>query len=304
MTRIGFLACAETLPLGAGPAASERRGDAFEHDLMVAALRPAFAQRGLELVEIDWRSPLEHFDGLAQVLLGSAWDYQDRKDEFLSRLDALAARGIVVCNPPQVVRWNIDKRYLAELAGRGAPTVPTLWLDDAGREDVQAALDHFGTDRVVVKRQVGAGGMGQYSFTRDALPDADWRMGRAAMVQPFLPAITQEGEFTFFFVDGAFSHAVLKCAAPGEYRIQSLYGGTELDYTPSRADRAAAEAVIAALPFDDPVFAAPLYCRIDMIRLPSGELAVMEAEMVEPYYYPQQGPDVGERMADAVLRRL
>lgn len=294
MIRIGFLACADTMP-GAGG----RRGDAFEHDLMVVALRPAFAARGLELVEIDWRSPMEHFDGLALVVLGSSWDYQDRKDEFLIRLDELAARGIVVCNPPEVVRWNIDKRYLAELGERGAPTVPTLWFDDVGRVDVLAALDHFGADRVVVKRQVGAGGMGQYSFTRDAPPEAGWRMGRAAMVQPFLPAIVEEGEFTFFFVDGAFSHAVQKCAAPGEYRIQSLYGGTELDYTPTRADRAAAEAVVAALPF-----VAPLYCRIDMIRLPSGELAVMEAEMVEPYYYPQQGPHVGERLAEAVVRQL
>ena len=294
MTRVCFLACADTMP-GAG----ERRGDAFEHDLMVAALRPAFAARGMELVEIDWRSPLEAFDGLALVLLGSSWDYQDRKDEFLARLDALSARGIVVCNPPQVVRWNIDKRYLAELSALGAPTVPTLWLDDVGRDDVLAALDRFDTDRVVVKRQVGAGGMGQYSFARDGLPDAGWRMGRAAMIQSFLPAIVEEGEFTFFFVDGAFSHAVLKCAAPGEYRIQSLYGGTERDYLPTPSDRAAAEAVVATLPF-----AAPLYCRIDMIRLPSGELAVMEAEMVEPYYYPEQGPELGERIAAAVRRRL
>lgn len=294
MIRIGFLACADTIP-GAG----ERRGDAFEHDLMVAALRPAFAARGLELIEIDWRSPVEAFDGLALVLLGSSWDYQDRKHEFLTRLDTLQARGIVVCNAPDVARWNIDKSYLRELAERGAPTVSTLWLDDVSREDVLAAFDRFATDRVVVKRQVGAGGMGQYSFTRDAPPDAGWRMGRAAMVQPFLPAIVEEGEFTFFFIDGSFSHAVQKLAAPGEYRIQSLYGGTERDYAPVAADLARAEAVVAALPF-----AAPLYCRIDMIRLPSGELAVMEAEMVEPYYYPEQGPHVGERLAEAVLRRL
>lgn len=298
-TRIGFLACAETIP-GAG----ERRGDAFEHDLMVAALRPAFSARGMELVEIDWRSPLEQFDGLALVLLGSSWDYQDRKDEFLTRLDALAARGIVVCNPPEVVRWNIDKSYLRELTQRGAPTVPTLWHEDAGRGEVLAAFDHFGATRVVVKRQVGAGGMGQFTFTRDAPPDADWRMGRAAMIQPFLPAIVEEGEFTFFFVDGAFSHAVQKLAAPGEYRIQSLYGGTERDYSPPPAERAAAEAVIAALPFP-----APLYCRVDMIRLPTtglrpGALAVMEVEMVEPYYYPVQGPNVGARLADGVVRRL
>lgn len=294
MARVGFLACAETLP-GSG----ERRGDAYEHDLMMAALRPAFASRGMELVELDWRAPLAAFDGLALVLLGTAWDYQDRAEEFLARLEELQARGIAVCNPPEVVRWNFDKHYLAELTTRGAVTVPTLWHDDVTRDEVLAAMEHFGADRVVVKRQIGAGGLGQHSFTRDALPEPGWRMGRAAMIQPFLPAIIEEGEFTFFFVDGAFSHAVKKRAGADDYRIQSLYGGSESDHAPSPDDLAHAQAVVAALPFEP-----PLYCRIDMCRLPDGELAVMEAEMIEPYYYPEQGPRVGELVAEAVEVRL
>ena len=101
------------------------------------------------------------------------------------------------------------------------------------------------------------------------------------------------------FIDGQFSHGVLKRAAEGEYRIQSLYGGREEDFTPSAADLARAEAVVSALPFDD-----MLYCRIDMARLPSGDLAVMEAEAIEPYLYPEQGPQLGQRLAAAIQLRL
>ena len=68
---------------------------------------------------------------------------------------------------------------------------------------------------------------------------------------------------------------------------------------PGEQDLATAEAVVAALPFDR-----PLYCRIDMVRLASGELAVMEAEMIEPYLYPVQGPQLGEKMAKAILARV
>ena len=297
-TRIGFLACADTLPPPPG-VADERRGDAFEHDLEIAALRPAFAEAGLELIEIDWRAPLAQFDGMAMVLLGTAWDYQDHPDEFLARLEALAAAGIAVCNSPDVVRWNADKRYLRELEQRGVATVPTLWLEDLDGAGVAGAMDRFGANRIVVKRQVGAGGLGQHSFARTAMPAAGWTMGRPCMVQPFLPSVVEEGEYTFLFIDGAFSHGVLKRAAEGEYRIQSLYGGYECDYDPQPADLARAQSVVSALPF-----AAPLYCRIDMARLPSGELAVMEAEMIEPYLYPQQGPRLGNRLAQAVLRRL
>ena len=298
MRRVGFLACAETLPQEHG-GAEERRGDAFEHDLEVAALRPAFGAAGMELVEIDWRAPLEAFEGMAAVLLGTAWDYQDHAEAFLARLEALEARGIAVCNPPDAVRWNADKRYLRALAEAGATVVPTMWHDDPGRAAIEAAMDAFGTARVVVKRQVGAGGLGQHSFTRDAMPDADWRMGRPAMIQPFLPAILSEGEFSFVFVDGRFSHGVNKRAAVGEYRIQSLFGGSEQPYAPASHDLARAEAVIAALPFPD-----LLYARVDMVRLSTGELAVMECELIEPYLYPEQGPELGERLARAVAKRL
>lgn len=298
MNRIGFLACADTLP-GEGPGGRPRRGDAFEHDLEVAALRPAFAEAGLELVELDWRAPLSEFDGIALVLLGTAWDYQDHPEEFLAKLEALTARGIVVCNPPEVVRWNADKTYLRELGDQGAPIVPTLYLDDAGCDEVTVAMASLDTHDVVVKRQIGAGGLGQHRFTCDTPPERNWRMGRPCMVQPFLPSVTEEGEYSFVFIDGAFSHAIRKRAAAGEYRIQSLYGGSETIHQPSLEDLDCARQVLTALPFMD-----LLYARIDMIRLPDDRLAVMEAELIEPYLYPEQGPDLGKRMAAAIARRL
>ena len=292
--RVAYLACAETLP-----GSPTRRGDAFEHDRMVAALRPSFAAQGLELVEIDWRAPLEDFDGMALALIGTPWDYQDFPVEFLARVGALEAHGMSVANSPEVVRWNMDKRYLRDLAASGAPTVPTLWHDNPGRDDVLAAIAYFGAESVVVKRQVGAGALGQHRFICADLPPEGWRMGHAAMIQPFLPAIVEEGEVSLIFVGGAYSHGVRKRAADGDYRIQSLFGGREEDWSPTPPELAQAQAVLAALPFP-----APLYARIDMVRLPSGELAVMEAEMIEPYLYPEQGPDLGDRLANAVAKRL
>ena len=253
----------------------------------------------MHLVELDWRAPAEAFEGVELALLGTAWDYQDHLPDFLAKLEALEAAGVQVCNPPEVVRWNGDKRYLRALADRGVPTIPTLWFGDVGRSEIAIALDAFAADRVVVKRQIGAGGLGQHSFSHDALPEPAWRMGHPSMVQPFLPSIVEEGEYTFVFVGGAFSHGVLKRAGEGEYRIQSLFGGYECDYAPAPADLAQAEAVVAALPFDT-----LLYCRIDMVRLPDGSLAVMEAEAIEPYLYPQQGPQLGERLARAITERL
>jgi hypothetical protein len=292
--RVGFLACGETMP-----GSPTRRADAFEHDRQVAALVPALAARGIGMAVLQWDAPLEQFDGLELVLIGTSWDYQDRKDEFLARLTALEARGIAVCNPADMVRWNVTKTYLRDLAEAGAATVPTLWRTSATGTDIAEAFDLFETDAVVIKRQVGAGALGQELFRRHAPPAADWRFDRPAMIQPLLPAIQQEGEFSFVFIDGAFSHALLKQAQAGDYRIQSLFGGRETAVDPAPAELAAAQAVLAMLPF-----ATPLYARVDMVRIEAAAMAVMEVELIEPYLYPEQGAQLGERLAAGIARRL
>lgn len=291
--KIAFLACPATLP-----GSPTRRPDAFEHDLYVDALRAGIGNLGT-VTDIDWRAPLETLAQFDAAILGTPWDYTEAKDEFLARLGELEQAGVTVCNPLAVVRWNSDKLYLKELGERGAVTIPTVWPERAGPADVLAAFEHFQTDRVVVKRRVGAGAIGQDSFTRDNPPPADWSLDQAAMIQPFLPAIQTEGEQSFIFIDGALSHALLKQATGGDYRIQTLYGGFETPLDPAPADRAAAEAVFALLPFDQP----PLYARIDMVRLEDGRLAVIEAELIEPYLYPEQGPNLGSMLADGILRR-
>ena len=290
---IAFLACSTTLP-----GAPDRRADAFEHDqqmaALVAALRP-----GEQVTDIDWQAPLDAFAGFDAVLIGTPWDYWDNREAFLTKLDAIEAVGVLVCNAPDVVRWNIDKGYLGELGARGVATIPTLLLDNPGRDEIIAAFDHFGCDRVIAKRRVGAGAEGQFDFTRESPPAADWRMGHAALVQPFLPGIVEEGEHSLIFIDGAFSHGLIKRPAPGDYRVQSLYGGWDTAVTPAAADLAAAQAVIAGLPFP-----APLYARIDLVRGPEGSLLLMEAELIEPFLYPLQGPELGPRLLAGLRARL
>ena len=297
--RIALLACQGTLAHGDG-----RRADAYLHDRQLAQLR-AGLQGAVEVVEVDWRAPLDVIGAFPLVLIGSPWDYTEAKEEFLAVLGALEGAGVMLCNPLEVVRWNADKRYLQDLAARGVATIPTLWPETPGEQDILAAFDHFGCDRVVAKRRVGAGAEGQVSFTRGDPEIAGWRMDQPAMIQPFLPAITHEGELSFIFIDGAFSHALVKRARAGDYRIQSVYGGTETPITPAAADRAAAQAAMDALPFAQ----APLYARIDMLRLPAndrgvGALALIEAELIEPYLYPPPGGDFARMLAAAVRARL
>lgn len=298
MHKVGFLACDTTLPAADG-ASVERRQDAFEHDRMIAALDPPFTSHGLELTVLDWEAPLHTFDNIKLALLGTAWNYQDKPHAFLTKLTSLENRGIKVFNPPATVRWNMHKSYLRNLSQCGVQTIPTLWRDQVTRSDANEAMERFNCDRLVVKRQLGAGALDQVLITPNTFLRLDWSYSHSAMLQPFIESIAEEGELSFVFIDGAFSHAIRKQPAKGDYRIQSLYGGREDVFQPSLREIATAQEITKALPCEPPV-----YARIDLVRMDDGELALMEAELIEPYLYPEQGPDLGERLARAIAKRL
>jgi glutathione synthase/RimK-type ligase-like ATP-grasp enzyme len=291
--KIAFLACAETLP-----GSPKRRPDAFEHDIQFDALHAGIAGRAT-LTALDWRAPIEELAAFDLAILATVWDYVDAKDEFLARLEELSARGVQVCNPPDVVRWNADKSYLADLDKAGVPSIPTLWVERPTASDLQAGFQQFDSDQIVVKRRVGSGAVGQSIFHRSEPMPENWQMDMPAMIQPFLPHIQTEGEHSFIFIDGALSHALIKKAKSGDYRIQSLYGGYETAVEPEASDRKAAQDVMDRLPFTS----IPLYARIDMVRREDGVLALIEAELIEPYLYPEQGPQLGAILADAILKR-
>lgn len=288
MTRIAFLSCPVTLPGHA-----ERRADAYEHDRQFAAIGEPLSRLGHELVAVSWDAD-EDWSQFRAAIIGTTWDYWDRTEDYLAALERISGQTRLF-NPAELVRWNIRKTYLKHLAERGVATIPTLWLDAPADHDVEAAFDELGTDTLVVKRQVGAGADGQVKLNRgDNLPAFTHPM----MVQPFMPGIQTEGEFSFIFIDGQFSHALVKQAKAGDYRIQSLYGGVEHPVSPPEADLRAAKGVLETL--DE----YPLYARVDMVRGETGALLLMELELIEPFLYPGQGPNMGALYAEALSRRI
>jgi hypothetical protein len=125
------------------------------------------------------------------------------------------------------------------------------------------------------------------------MPAADALPLGATMVQPYLSGIADEGEYSLLFFNRRFSHAVVKKAAQGEYRIQSSYGGTDMPYQPSSADIDVASTVLAAVPGN------LLYARVDMVRGDDGQLKLIELEIIEPYLYPLHAPEMGHAYARA-----
>lgn len=269
------------------PAAGSHYAD--EAAAMAADYAPAFAAAGLTLTPRPWTDGPG--DGAATLAL-FAWGYHADAERWRAMIDDWPAENRLI-NPPALLAWNTRKTYLRDLAAAGVPIVPSVF-GDADAASVAAAFDHFGVDTLVVKPQISAGSDRTMRIARGQAvsPMAD------AIIQPFLPAVGDEGELSLFYIGSAFSHAARKVAAAGDFRIQPQFGGvtTRIDATAEAI--ALAEQVIAALP------EAPCYARVDMLRLPDGRLALMELELIEPDLYPDIETGVGERLAAAVARRV
>lgn len=289
MMKIAYLSSKVTLP-----GSPLRRSDAFEHDYMMEALRAPFAAEGLTVEDVDWADETQDWSRFDAALIGTTWDYWDQPALFLRTLEQIESKTRLL-NSASLVRWNSDKRYLKGLTEKGARTIPTLWIDQVGADEFKTAFEILGSDDLVFKRQIGAGADGQYRLSpADTLPD----MPHPMMVQPFLSKIQEEGEYSFIFIGGQFSHALLKQAKSGDYRIQSSYGGRETAVTPSAEDLNEASRIIGM------VDEAPFYARVDMLRGDDDKLLLMELELIEPYLYPKEGPNLGKLMASALKARL
>ena len=228
----------------------------------------------------------------------TTWDYYGQIDAFtawLGRADRLTR----LCNPAALVRWNLDKHYLRDLAARGVPVVPTRFLECGQQQAIDQLLAETGWPEAVIKPCVSGGARHTYRVDRANAAAVqrviDPLLAREAfMLQPFVTDVVDTGEDTLVAIAGRVTHGLRKRAKPGDFRVQDDHGGTVHQLAPSTEQVAVAEQALAACG------TVPAYGRVDLVRLDDGSLAVMELELVEPELWLRLHPPAAEAMALAI----
>lgn len=241
--------------------------------------------------EVPWRE-------YGCVIIRTTWDYQNNLAVFLRVLQQIESQ-TRLANPLEIVKWNADKGiYLRDLEERGAKTVPSIWdNNNIERHHIQQWFDQFQTDEIVIKPTVGANAQDALRLKRNtADPDALRKTfaGRSYMVQPFMRGIIEEGEFSLFYFNGAYSHAILKTPKPGDFRVQEEHGGIIQTVAPPAGLSATGEKILQHL------VPTPLYARADFVRTEDGEFAVVELELIEPSMYLRQAAHAPHLFAEAI----
>ena len=247
----------------------------------------ALAARGIEGVPAVWDDGGVDWFGFDLVVVRSTWDYPARRHEFLAWAESVPR----ILNPPEVLRWNTDKRYLA---GLGPQTIPTNFLEP-GQPFVVPGFPF------AVKPSVGAGSIGaaRYDAADERAREHVARLhaaGQTVMVQPYVEAVDLEDELALHYIGGEFSHAVRKAALlprgaePGE----GLFVAERISATaPSDKERELAERTLDAVPFARHEL---LYGRVDLLPGP----VVLEVEVTEPSLYLGYADGAAARFAAAI----
>lgn len=255
----------------------------------------ALRRRGVTVETVVWGADVID----SPVVIRSTWDYVDRPKEYREWLDELDAQAATVFNPTRLLRWNMHKGYLVELAASGVPTLPTAMFERGSNLRLGEVMSHRRWDSVVVKPAIGATARHTIradTSNRDEAGEHFRRLLDAedVLVQPFIPTITTEGELSIIVIGGEPTHVVRKQPAPGEWRVQSNFGGTAQRVPVSREHVDVAQTVLAA------VDGVPAYARVDVVEF-QGRFHLMELELAEPELHLRLAPEAAERLADVIL---
>ena len=288
--------------------------DAIHDDVDLPLQVTAFADSGIELVQAPWEDRTVDWDSFDLVVVRSPWNYVDRLDEFRHWLDA-RRRMRTIHNPVSLIEWNMDKRYLADLAARWVPIVPTVFAESIKQFQVAAAS--AGSSEIVVKPSVSAGSRltGRFAAEDPAAEELASQIlskGFAVMVQPFASHIDDHGEIGTVLFDGVVSHSFRKAALLAEGG--ALVGGEYREEIAAIVPPDDVLAVVEVASISATTIARErgwlagneelLYGRYDVIRLDDGSPALLEAELFEPCFFLPTDPEAPRRFVDAVSRRL
>jgi glutathione synthase/RimK-type ligase-like ATP-grasp enzyme len=262
---------------------------------------PYLLAANVETEIVDWRSADSDFSKFDLIILRSCWDYHLRVAEFIGWLQQVA-QSTPVLNPIDTVLWNHNKFYLREVAALGIEIVPTVFVD--GGPITPSAWQEIGNwKKSVVKPAVSASAHKTWLFDSVAVPYEDELKskmeGEPFLIQQFIPEIETQGEISFIYIDGAYSHTVLKRPAAGDFRVQKEHGGSAELLHPSVALLDQANHIAATVP----QVRESLYCRIDAVAK-NGRLVLMELELIEPELFLGLAEGAAERFAAAIVRRV
>ena len=265
-------------------------------------LKSAFESQGLKVDITYWDNPSYEWQQTKSVLFRTVWDYFERFDEFWDWLEQVKTKTRLI-NSYELIKWNIDKHYLRDLKNNNIQIVPTYFADRGDSISLQEIANLNDWKHIVIKPAISASAFNTYKIINDEIEQKEKLFHELLqthdmLVQPFFSTISEFGEASLMVFDGKFTHAILKKAKPGDFRVQDDFGGTVHDYKPTEEEIKFAEKVFQSC------ISMPIYGRVDIVWDSNKHIYLSELEIIEPELWIRNRPESANKIAEAVKKVL
>lgn len=256
----------------------------------------------LNVHRTNWDNKSFNWHSAKSIVFRTTWDYFHRFEEFNVWLNNVS-KSTHLINPMELLQWNMDKHYLYDLKYKNIAIPPTQFIEKGEWDLLNALVARTNGEEFIIKPAVGGAGRLTYRFNQysaNAVFDILKKhvMEESFLLQEFQPSILSKGEVAYMVIDGKFTHAVLKKAKPGDFRVQDDFGGTVHEYTASESEIEFALNVVKACAIR------PVYARVDVIWDAQSNPCVSELELVEPELWMRFYPESADLFAMAILNQL
>jgi len=257
---------------------------------------------GISVNPVIWNDKSINWEQFDVVVVRSPWDYYYHPEDYKSWLSSFLHSKTKLLNPPQTILDNVDKRYLLDLEQQGIAIIPTALVTEGSQQSLELLIQQNNWDKIVIKPVISAGAYGTWrSSKKTAINDqtkfAEQITKETVFVQPFMPEIQSEGEWSVIYINGEYSHSVLKSVKGKDFRIQEEFGGTTKFVEPTRDILKQTQKIM------DLQQEALLYARVDGV-IRDGQFLLMELEVNEPSLFFEFSQSAVEMFAQAVYENF
>ena len=265
-------------------------------------IKESLESNGIKVDVTYWSNKSYDWTSTKSAVFRTVWDYFENFEKFYSWLNKIKDQTKLI-NSYELVNWNINKKYLLDLESNGINIVPTRLIKKGSTETLKSicSIENYGD--IVIKPAISAAAYQTYKIALNEVNNyedlfSDLVQEKDMLVQPFFEQITSLGEASLMVFDGNFSHAILKRAKEGDFRVQDDFGGTVECYSPTKKEISFALDVISACKTK------PSYGRVDIVWDKSKEVYLSELELFEPELWFRENSKSAGMLAEAVKKIL
>ncbi len=267
-----------------------------------ALIQNALSQFGLRVARLSWDDKNFDWSTTKTILFRTTWDYFHRFEEFSKWLTKVSKQTTLL-NSETIIRWNIDKHYLYDLHRNGVHVAETYFIEKGSTETLQELHKKLNWNETVLKPCISGSARHTYKLNQNNLKEHETIFKKlianeAIMLQPFQYNIVEKGEISMMVFNGKFTHAVLKKAKTGDFRVQDDFGGSVQGYSPKQEEILFAENTVNVCK------ELPIYARVDIFTDNNGKLALAELELIEPELWFRNHTKAATILAKAIKERI